>query len=178
MRDEKDRVIDEVVRTLREPVRVDAEFDQRVMSVVHSMGRHTGDGLWARLRRSRPASLPWGLVAAAASVIVIFAGLQLDRERGAPKSMPVQFVLVAPTARSVAVVGDFNDWNRRHAGFVAKHQGDGVWTVTAPIPAGHHHYAFVVDDSVWVADPAAPQVADRDDFGMPGSVLVVSGGTE
>ncbi|HKO14932.1 MAG TPA: isoamylase early set domain-containing protein, partial [Gemmatimonadaceae bacterium] len=85
----------------------------------------------------------------------------------------VQFVLVAPTARKVAVVGDFNDWDRAHAAFQAEHRGGGVWSVTAPIPVGHHRYSFVVDDSVWMADPAAPRIAD-DDYGLPSSVLVVS----
>jgi len=86
----------------------------------------------------------------------------------------VQFVLVAPTARKVQVVGDFNDWDASHAEFSAEHRGGGVWSVTAAVPEGHHRYSFVVDDSVWVADPTAPRALD-DDFGMPNSALVVGG---
>jgi 1,4-alpha-glucan branching enzyme len=84
----------------------------------------------------------------------------------------VQFVLVAPNARKVAVVGDFNDWDTAHAAYQAQHRGGGVWSVTAPVPVGHHRYSFVVDDSVWVTDPTAPRVLDED-YGRPNSALVV-----
>ena len=77
----------------------------------------------------------------------------------------VQFVLVAPDAKKVAVVGDFNGWDASHAGYQAQHRGGGVWSVTAPVPVGHHRYSFVVDDSLWVADPTAPRVVDND-FGV------------
>jgi 1,4-alpha-glucan branching enzyme len=84
----------------------------------------------------------------------------------------VQFVLVARDARKVAVVGDFNGWDASHAEYQAKHRGGGVWSVTAPVPAGHHRYSFVVDDSVWMADPAAPRAIDKD-YGLPNSAIVV-----
>lgn len=87
----------------------------------------------------------------------------------------VQFVLVAPTARKVQVVGDFNDWDASHQEYLAQHRGGGVWAVTAAIPEGHHRYSFVVDDSLWVADPSAPRVLD-DDYGLPNSAIVVGGG--
>jgi predicted carbohydrate-binding protein with CBM48 len=87
----------------------------------------------------------------------------------------VQFVLVAPSARKVQVVGDFNDWDASHDEYRAEHRGGGVWAVTAAIPEGHHRYSFVVDDSLWVADPSAARVLD-DDYGMPNSALVVGGG--
>ena len=38
--------------------------------------------------------------------------------------------------------------------------------------AGHHRYSFVVDDSLWVADPMAPRANDND-FGLPKSAMVV-----
>jgi len=84
----------------------------------------------------------------------------------------VQFVLVAPDAKKVAVVGDFNGWDSRHAQYQAQHRGGGVWSVTAPVPVGHHRYSFVVDDSVWVADPSAPRVVDSD-YGVANSALLV-----
>jgi 1,4-alpha-glucan branching enzyme len=89
---------------------------------------------------------------------------------------PVQFVLVAPSASSVAVVGDFNDWGLNDSALVAtNHQG--VWSVTAPVPAGVHRYAFVVNGKEWVADPSAPRSAG-DDFGLPSSALVVEDSTK
>jgi hypothetical protein len=118
-----------------------------------------------------------GWAAAVAAGVVAVATLGVLRTRAEQPSVvaatlePVQFVLVAPTAESVAVVGDFNDWGLGDTALVATNR-DGVWSVTAPIPAGVHRYAFVVDGKQWVADPSAPRSAG-DDFGMPSSALVV-----
>jgi len=84
--------------------------------------------------------------------------------------VPTQFVLVAPRASSVAVVGDFNDWRElpmRAAG------AGGVWTVTVPLAPGRHTYSFVVDGTTWIADPGAP-FAPEDGFGSRNSVVMVS----
>ena len=99
----------------------------------------------------------------------ILAALSATRQNGAQH---IQFTLVAPDAKKVAVVGDFNAWDPSHAGYQARHTGGGVWTVTARVPLGHHRYSFVVDDSVWVADPMAPRANDND-FGLPKSAMVV-----
>jgi len=90
--------------------------------------------------------------------------------------IPVQFVLVAPEARSVAVVGDFNNWGLGDTALVAENH-NGVWSVSAPVPAGVHRYAFLVNGKQWVADPTAPRAAG-DDFGQPSSALVVEGTVE
>jgi hypothetical protein len=93
---------------------------------------------------------------------------------GAPQV--VQFVLVAPTARRVALVGDFNGWDVRSTPLhrVSASHGD-VWAVELPLATGRHAYAFVVDDSTWLADPGAAR-APGDDFGAPSSVIVVGTG--
>jgi 1,4-alpha-glucan branching enzyme len=109
--------------------------------------------------------LAFGAVAAAMLAIAVLP-------RQASRAEPVQFVLVAPAAKHVQVVGDFNGWDPKHAAYAAANRGGGVWSLTAPIPPGHHRYAFLVDDSLWVPDPAAPQVPDED-FGKPNSALVV-----
>jgi hypothetical protein len=83
----------------------------------------------------------------------------------------VQFVLVAPAARSVALVGDFNDWNATP--LVPVREG-GVWTVTVPLAPGKYTYNFVVDGSRMMPDPAAPE-APADDFGSPASIVTVAG---
>jgi hypothetical protein len=83
----------------------------------------------------------------------------------------VQFMLVAPTARTVSVVGDFNDWDPT-ATPLREAAGAGVWTITVPLAAGRHQYVFMVDGNRWTPDPAAP-VAVEDDFGLPNSVITV-----
>lgn len=80
-----------------------------------------------------------------------------------------RFMLVAPDARQVSLVGDFNDW--QHAATPLRKQ-NGVWTVSMDLPPGRYNYAFLVDGERWTPDPAAPRNVG-DDFGRPSSVITV-----
>jgi hypothetical protein len=191
MREDPESILQRAARELKEPVRVDASFDARVMAAVRELPRHRF-GVWMRMMRPRTITFSpvfSGLAAAALFVVALSMGHALGTSGAndggdaplSPKSgaavlntspRDVQFVLVAPNARKVAVVGDFNDWDTAHAAYQAQHRGGGVWSVTAPVPVGHHRYSFVVDDSVWVTDPTAPRVLDED-YGRPNSALVV-----
>ena len=85
----------------------------------------------------------------------------------------VRFVLVAPYASRVSLVGDFNRWNPR--AMPMRRSSDGrTWTVEVPLTPGRHLYSFLVDGDL-APDPAAPRAGD-DDFGVPSSVILVSGG--
>ena len=85
---------------------------------------------------------------------------------------PVRFMLVAPSASRVALVGEFNDWDA--AATPMTRESGGSWHVSLPLSNGRHVYAFVVDGSSWVADPQAPLAPERW-FGTQNSVLLVSG---
>jgi hypothetical protein len=181
-----------IARELRVPIHVSESFDARVMDAVRALPPHRRTTLWSRLttpraRTVRVSPLWWGLAAAGIGVLAALGAIdaysdvnQAARPLVAALSAPqkaerperVQFVLVAPEAKKVAVVGDFNGWDSRHAQYQAQHRGGGVWSVTAAVPVGHHRYSFVVDDSVWVADPYAPRVVDSD-YGVANSALVV-----
>jgi 1,4-alpha-glucan branching enzyme len=87
----------------------------------------------------------------------------------------VRFVLVAPTARHVALVGDFNDWDRT-ATRLRQTGSDGVWTASISLPPGRHQYAFIVDDTQWRVDPAATLSVD-DEFGTTTSIISVGAGS-
>ena len=186
-------LFERIARALRQPVAVDPSFDARVMNAVRALPRHSRRrAMWSRIARPRTVTvrpLSWGLLAASLvlvatlTAVIAFGGSDSENPaaatgglfaRGERKAspQPVQFVLVAPAARKVAVVGDFNGWDASHAAYQAHHRGGGVWSVTAAVPAGHHRYSFVVDDSVWVADPTAPRVVDND-YGVPNSAIVV-----
>lgn len=84
-----------------------------------------------------------------------------------------RFMIVAPNARQVTLVGDFNDWDEGSTPLL-KVAANGVWTAEVRLPPGRYDYAFLVDGQQWVADPAAPP-ATGDDFGQPTSVLTVRG---
>ena|SRR5579863_280225 len=56
---------------------------------------------------------------------------------------PVNFRCLAPDAKRVCLVGDFNDW--APGAHVMKRQPDGNWLVQVPLNHGHHHYLFLID---------------------------------
>ena len=166
---------------LQRPVRFDESFDRRVMVAVrrsYAERRPRGAAGWigaAVHMTRRPA---YAAALAAGVVAVVTVGMLRSRPEtvAGNESIPVQFVLVAPEARSVTVVGDFNNWGLGDTALVAENH-NGVWSVSAPVPAGVHRYAFLVNGKQWVADPTAPRAAG-DDFGQPSSALVVEGSAE
>jgi len=83
------------------------------------------------------------------------------------------FVGHFPGARSVEVVGSFNDWSRGVL-HLNDDAGDGIWHAEAVLPAGQHEYMFVVDGERWVPDPLAGRYVD-DGFGagQQNSLLIV-----
>jgi hypothetical protein len=172
--------LETIVQELQRPVGFDETFERRVMVRVRRLHAERRSRGWVAVA-SRITHRPgWAAALAASVVAVVTLGLLRGRpgdgERQGPVPLePVQFVLVAPEAHSVAVVGDFNDWGLNNGALVATNR-DGVWSVTAPVPAGVHRYAFLVNGKQWVADPSAPRATD-DDFGMPSSALVVEDST-
>jgi hypothetical protein len=83
----------------------------------------------------------------------------------------VQFVGRFPGARSVHVVGTFNDW-RPESLPLEEVDHDGVWRATVVLPTGTYEYMFVVDGERWVADRLADRVV-ADDFGRENSIVIV-----
>jgi hypothetical protein len=182
-------VLEQAVEELRRPLRVNtALFDARVMDEV----LRTPTGVRARLasltqprifRVSPLVALAAGLlfaVSVAGSVLYVLPSsphaVSRTAARAAARSAPgspiVQFGFVAPHASSVALVGDFNDWDPKATPLHAASTG-GVWSVEVPIQPGRHLYAFVVNGTVWRPDPAAPK-ATGEDFGEPNSALTVA----
>jgi hypothetical protein len=180
-----DELLERAADELRRPLRVNAAlFDARVMDEV----LRAPSGVRERLERfMRPRTVrihPLMALAAGLLFAVAIAGSVLyvlpaapraargDVARTAPGSPIVQFGFAAPHASSVALVGDFNNWDPKATPLRAASTG-GVWSVEVPIQPGRHLYAFVVDGTVWRPDPAAPQ-ATGEDFGEPNSALTVA----
>jgi Carbohydrate-binding module 48 (Isoamylase N-terminal domain) len=88
----------------------------------------------------------------------------------------VKFVLIAPQAQRVAVVGDFNGWDADANPMQTTRAADGRWTVFVPLRPGLHVYSFLVDGDHFLADPSAP-VAPDDGYGHKSSVVVVGAST-
>jgi 1,4-alpha-glucan branching enzyme len=69
---------------------------------------------------------------------------------------PINFFCVAPEARQVFVIGEFNGWQ---AGVHPMHrQPDGTWVAQIPLHHGHHQYQFLVDGRPTL-DPRAQGIA-------------------
>ena len=171
-----------IVQDLQRPVMLDESFERRVMVRVRRLYAEKKKGTrgWTAVGATIAHRPAWAALLAAGIVAITTAGVLKARPQheavtsGGPE--PVTFVLVAPGAKSVAVVGDFNNWGLNESALVAT-SNQGVWSVTASVPAGVHRYAFVVNGKQWIADPTAPR-SSGDDFGMPSSALVVEDSTK
>jgi len=166
MFDRDDDIVERVVRQLRKPVSIDPALDARVL-------RQIADGPaplvavprpWFRWRR-------WPWLAAAAVLGAILIARPWTGSNDTAVSSAFQFVLVAPQASTVALVGDFNDWDPARS---PMQTAQGVWATTVPLAPGRYRYAFLVNGVEWRADPGAPRVRD-DEFGTPSSVITVGG---
>jgi hypothetical protein len=170
-----------IVQDLQRPVILDESFERRVMVRVRRLYREQKKRSrgWTAIGATIAHRPAWATMLAAGIVAIATLGVLKARPRqevvvGGPE--PVKFVLVAPGAKSVAVVGDFNNWGLNDSALVAT-SNQGVWSVTASVPVGAHRYAFVVNGGKGMADPTAPR-SSGDDFGMPSSALVVEDSTK
>lgn len=100
---------------------------------------------------------------------VIAAATSTRDRQEAP--LKVQFVLDAPRAKSVALIGDFNAWDGNDT-LLERDSASGVWSALVDVRPGRHVYAFLVDGKVWTLDPNAPRTKDPD-YGTEESVRIV-----
>ncbi len=132
--------------------------------------------LAARPAGRRPSRQPRlrTILAIAASLLLVLgaaAGLFIRlRPASGGQYLTVTFVLDAPQARSVAVVGDFTNW--QSMGYELVRRGGGEkWTITLHLRRDRTYtYCFLVDEQEWVLDPNAPETV-VDGFGGIDSVL-------
>ncbi|NIR42825.1 MAG: hypothetical protein GWN99_03025 [Gemmatimonadetes bacterium] len=125
--------------------------------------------------RPRPVAIsPLAGLAAAAVLALVLIRPWAEAPEPASEgttTVHVQFILEAPSARTVAVAGDFTGWSPRL--LLQDVDGDGVWAGRFAVAPGVHQYMFVVDDARWVTDPQAERYVD-DGFGQRNAVLVVA----
>jgi hypothetical protein len=85
--------------------------------------------------------------------------------------IPISLSLKMTGAKSVSVIGSFNDW-RPHVNEMQFDSEKNMWTLVVSLPEGRHAYAFVVDDGEILPDPRAV-VYEEDGFGSRNAVLIV-----
>lgn len=188
--------LDENVRSIvmeaRRPVAIDPDARRRLAEALRAEPAPTRSSrVLSWFVEPRPFALPPFTAAALAAGLVgigVLTGLALNRDGRAPTEQPravaaspqlpdsivpraVKFVLIAPQAGRVSVVGDFNGWDT--VATPARREVDGSWSTFVTLQPGRHVYAFVVDGH-FVSDPSAP-IAPDDGYGQKNSVVVVAG---
>ena len=93
-------------------------------------------------------------------------------ERG-DSIMIARFVYADPSAKSVALIGDFNRWDPSATPLTRL--AAGTWGRTLRLTAGRHEYAYLVDGKHWVTDGTSR--ASHDAFDVASSVLTASSAT-
>jgi 1,4-alpha-glucan branching enzyme len=77
----------------------------------------------------------------------------------------------APGAKTVSVVGDFNNWNVKQSRMKKLRNGD--FTLTLPLPcSGEYHFRYLVDADQWENDWFADKYIPNE-YGEDNSVVVV-----
>lgn len=155
-------------------------LEQSVMAEIDALPKRSALGRafdWlVRPAPIRVSPLMGGLVMAAFAAVILLRGAEPVPDVAAGDGdavVFVQFILDAPGAATVAVAGDFSEWEP--AFDLEDADGDGVWTGRVPVQPGVHSYMFLIDGSEWLTDPRAERYQD-DGFGNRNAVLAVGSG--
>ena len=131
-----------------------------------------------RLLRRRPViqlsvrRLPRWSVAAAAAMVLVVAGFLFysQRAESAANQLTVHFILDAPGANKVALVGSFTQWNPDKL-LLKRESNSSEWEISVPLKRGETYlYNFVIDDRTWIPDPSM-RVQVSDGFGGESSLI-------
>lgn len=88
----------------------------------------------------------------------------------------VVFMLDWPSARKVAVIGSFNQWNPE--GYLMDRASSGEpWIIHLQLEKGKYNYAFLIDDQTVVPDPHSLW-QQADGFGNLNSSIIVENGKQ
>jgi hypothetical protein len=165
----------------RRDVPMAASAKARIMERVRETARETAREMPRRPapafgRGARHSIVGLALAAGVGSVTTLSALLPPGGASGAARTAVIGDTVVAtlrdtlrlvrlmfddPGAREVAVVGDFNGW-RAGSTPLARDGATRRWSATLALRDGAHRYAFVVDGTRWVPDPAAERVQADD----------------
>lgn len=95
--------------------------------------------------------------------------LTMNVQEADAEEIMVRFVFIDEEAESVAIAGDFNDWES--VPMTAQQiNGKTVWTGLVSMAPGQHKYMFVKNGETWVTDPLA-SFYHEDGFGNKNAVI-------
>jgi len=116
--------------------------------------------------------LPRWSVAVAAAMVLVVAGFLFysQRTESEANQLTVHFVLDAPGAQKVALVGSFTQWNPDKL-LLKRDRNSSEWEISVPLKRGETYlYNFVIDDRTWIPDPSM-RVQVSDGFGGESSLI-------
>jgi hypothetical protein len=159
--------LERIKSELKAPVEVSPDFDRRIAAALRA-----GPG---RYRSRRAAAIGSLVVAASIACLGLLGSRSAARKAGPglahPGGTEVEFAIDVPAARTVALVGDFNDWDRVRTP-LRRVEGSPRWWTRLTLVGGSYHYAFLVDGVRWIADPRQPTAVDPDFGGVVSLVAV------
>jgi hypothetical protein len=156
------------VHALRARTPLEAQRDDEHRSSLHSAVRAESRRLHRRAAQRRIGGLAAALLGAA---VIVGAVIRSAASVTATSDRMITFDLYEPSAMRVSVVGEFNGWDA--SATPMSRTATGQWRASVDVPPGRYTYSFVVNDSVWIADPVAPRSPERF-YGNSKSVLVVA----
>lgn len=80
------------------------------------------------------------------------------------------FTYQSNTAKTVTLVGSFNNWNPEN--LPMKRIDENRWVISITLPAGIYYYQFVINGKKWVVPPYADMYTE-DGFGGKNAVVIV-----
>jgi 1,4-alpha-glucan branching enzyme len=113
------------------------------------------------------------VVTAACMIVGLSACAKTIQNPELPKPVAggVRFVLLAPEAKKVALVGSFNGW-AEEATKMKMRDGTGLWSVDVPLREGEYTFMYLVDGKRWITPPMAQDFM-TDGFGHTNGIVIV-----
>ena len=157
-----------------------SNFTAQVMQKIAQQETITTKGWWDKVHHllTLPrVSLKW-VAALGMALVTLFLGYNIyfsSVTQYCPNNLAeITFSMRADASqvKSIAVVGDFNDWDPTR-NLLTDENNDGIWTVTLKLEPGRYEYMFILDGQKWVPDPSAYRYVS-DGFGNKNAVLEIS----
>lgn len=110
-----------------------------------------------------------GILVMSCSTLGFSSQQPVGDSQNAAQQGKIEFSYKAPGANSVALAGDFNNWDTQANQMQKK---DGIWKTSINLEPGKYQYKFVIDGDKWVTDPNNPNTVD-DGYGGQNSIITV-----
>jgi len=119
------------------------------------------------------------------SLLLVAAAASCDRYLAKRMDSPVvdgsrvTFRIKCPSARTVQVAGNWNNWAKGDAdegevlvGSMEEEDGTGIWELSLELITGRYRYKYLIDEVRWELDPGNPRVVD-DGRGGKANLLIM-----